>query len=149
MIDLQDENQVESYIEFVKQVTSDKDFVVLSIHWGPNWGYDIDPKFSQFAHSLLDRTSVRVIHGHSSHHFKGIEQYKQKLIFYGCGDFINDYETIIDPAHDHFMPNIVLAYYLSFDKKFDLVSLEIEIYRIHNFQLNEPVNWTMIRLNVG
>jgi poly-gamma-glutamate capsule biosynthesis protein CapA/YwtB (metallophosphatase superfamily) len=35
-----------------------------------------------------------VIHRHSSHHVKGIEVYKDKLILYGCGDFLNDYEGI-------------------------------------------------------
>ena len=35
-----------------------------------------------------------VIHGHSSHHAKGIEVYRNKLVLYGCGDLINDYEGI-------------------------------------------------------
>jgi Bacterial capsule synthesis protein PGA_cap len=36
----------------------------------------------------------RVVHGHSSHHPKGVEVYRQMRILYGCGDFLNDYEGI-------------------------------------------------------
>jgi hypothetical protein len=46
------------------------------------------------AHSLLDRAGVDLLHGHSSHHVKGIEVHRGKLILYGCGDFLNDYEGI-------------------------------------------------------
>ena len=47
-----------------------------------------------FAHRLIDAAGVDLVHGHSSHHAKGIEVYRGKLILYGCGDFLNDYEGI-------------------------------------------------------
>jgi poly-gamma-glutamate synthesis protein (capsule biosynthesis protein) len=71
-----------------------RDIVVLSIHWGPNWGYDIPNEQVAFAHSVIDTGAADVIHGHSSHHVKAIEVYREKLILYGCGDFIDDYEGI-------------------------------------------------------
>jgi len=37
---------------------------------------------------------VDVVHGHSSHHAKGFEVYAGKLIIYGAGDLISDYEGI-------------------------------------------------------
>lgn len=37
---------------------------------------------------------VDVVHGHSSHHAKGAEVYRGKLILYGAGDLISDYEGI-------------------------------------------------------
>ena len=69
------------------------DIVVASIHWGTNWGYLVPPEQVRFAHDLIDR-GVHVVHGHSSHHARPIEQYKGGLILYGCGDFIDDYEGI-------------------------------------------------------
>ena len=33
-----------------------------------------------------------IIYGHSSHQIRGMEDYKGKLILYGTGDIINDYE---------------------------------------------------------
>jgi poly-gamma-glutamate synthesis protein (capsule biosynthesis protein) len=70
------------------------DLVIASIHWGGNWGYDIPREQIAFAHRLIDEAGVDIIHGHSSHHVKGIEVYRGKPVIYGCGDFINDYEGI-------------------------------------------------------
>jgi poly-gamma-glutamate synthesis protein (capsule biosynthesis protein) len=72
----------------------DGDLVVASIHWGPNWGFAIDTEQRRFARKLLERADVDLVHGHSAHHVKGIEVHEGKLILYGCGDFLNDYEGI-------------------------------------------------------
>src|SRR5262249_8540694 len=64
------------------------DVFVASIHWGPNWGYEIPTSQRKFAHGLIEEAGFDVVHGHSSHHPKGIEIHKQKLILYGCGDFL-------------------------------------------------------------
>ncbi|MFW6180666.1 MAG: CapA family protein [Spirochaetota bacterium] len=70
------------------------DIVVVSVHWGSNWGYEIPRAHRDFAHRLIDQAGVDVVHGHSSHHARPLEVYRGKLILYGCGDFINDYEGI-------------------------------------------------------
>jgi poly-gamma-glutamate synthesis protein (capsule biosynthesis protein) len=67
---------------------------VASIHWGGNWGYDIPSSHRRFAHALIGEAGVDLIHGHSSHHVKGWELHNDKLILYGCGDLLNDYEGI-------------------------------------------------------
>jgi len=74
------------------------DIVVVSIHWGGNWGDAIPEAHRRFAHRLLDAAGVDLVHGHSSHHAKGIEVYRERLILYGCGDLINDYEGIDSPG---------------------------------------------------
>lgn len=72
--------------------------VVLSIHWGGNWGLDVPAEHRDFAHRLIDAGAVDIVHGHSSHHALPVELYGGKLILYGCGDLLNDYEGI---AHPH------------------------------------------------
>ena len=52
-------------------------------------------EFVQFAHDLID-CGVDLIHGHSAHIFQGVEVYKEKLILYDTGDFIDDY--YVDPT---------------------------------------------------
>jgi poly-gamma-glutamate synthesis protein (capsule biosynthesis protein) len=47
--------------------------VIVSIHWGSNWGYEIGRAERDFAHGLVDATGVNLVHGHSSHRPKGIE----------------------------------------------------------------------------
>jgi len=54
--------------------------VAASTHWGGNWGYRINCKQRRFAHSLIDVAGVDVVHGHSLHHVKGIEIYKNRPI---------------------------------------------------------------------
>ena len=78
----------------VRAVKRQNDIVVASVHWGFNWGYEAPSEQRLFAHRLIDEAEVDLIHGHSSHHPKGMEVYRNKLILYGCGDFLNDYEGI-------------------------------------------------------
>ena len=70
------------------------DLVVVSIHWGSNWGYHVPEEQRAFAHALVDANACDVLHGHSSHHPRAFEVYQERLILYGCGDFITDYEGI-------------------------------------------------------
>jgi poly-gamma-glutamate synthesis protein (capsule biosynthesis protein) len=110
--DLSD-NTVRHISQTVRKIKQKNDIVVASIHWGGNWGYKVPGRQKKFAHRLIDAAGVDIIHGHSSHHVKGIEVYKQKLILYGCGDFINDYEGI--SGHEEFRANLSLMYFVTVD----------------------------------
>ena len=85
------------------------DIVVVSLHWGGNWGYEILKPQQIFARKLIDEARVDVVWGHSSHHPKGIEVHNGKLILYGCGDFIDDYEGI--RGYEKFRNDLVLMYF--------------------------------------
>ena len=85
-----------------------RDLVVVSIHWGSNWGYEVDGEQVRFAHRLIDG-GVDLVHGHSSHHPRPVEVYRGKLILYGCGDCIDDYEGI--SGHDEFRDDLRLLYF--------------------------------------
>ncbi len=89
------------------------DIVIFSIHWGPNWGYDVPEAHRRFAHALIEKAGVDVIFGHSSHHLVGLEVYKNKLIIYGAGDFINDYEGI--GGHEKYRGELSLMYFPELD----------------------------------
>ena len=97
----------------VDRVKRSGDVVVASIHWGGNWGYEILPQQIEFAHQLIDRAGVDLIHGHSSHHVKGMEIYRDRLIIYGCGDFIDDYEGI--SGYEYFRDDLGLMYFATLD----------------------------------
>jgi len=99
----------------VRAVRRPGDVVIASIHWGGNWGYAVPPAQRRFAHALIDAAQVDVVHGHSSHHAKGIEVHRDRLILYGCGDFINDYEGI--GGHEEFRAEVGLMYFLTIDAK--------------------------------
>jgi poly-gamma-glutamate synthesis protein (capsule biosynthesis protein) len=99
--------------EDVARIKSDGDIVVLSIHWGGNWGYEISAARRRFAHRLIDEAGVDLVYGHSSHHVQGIEVYRQRLILYGCGDFLDDYEGI--SGHEEFRDDLGLLYFATVD----------------------------------
>jgi poly-gamma-glutamate synthesis protein (capsule biosynthesis protein) len=88
------------------------DLIVASIHWGSNWGYNIPQEQIAFAHRLVEG-GVAVVHGHSSHHVKAIEVFRGRLILYGCGDFITDYEGIT--GYEIFRGDLALMYLLELD----------------------------------
>ncbi|MHC2991840.1 poly-gamma-glutamate biosynthesis protein, partial [Pontibacter sp. HJ8] len=99
--------------EQVRELKQPGDVVVLSIHWGSNWGYSIPDSQRNFAHWLIDSAGVDLIHGHSSHHPRGLEVYKDKLILYGAGDFINDYEGI--SGNEQYRDDLTLMYFPHLD----------------------------------
>jgi poly-gamma-glutamate synthesis protein (capsule biosynthesis protein) len=113
------------------------DIVIVSIHWGPNWGYDVPDAQRRFAHDLIDRTGASVVHGHSSHHPKAMEIYRRRLILYGCGDFLNDYEGIA--GYDAFRNDLSLMYLVDIDPGSGaLAGLQMVPLRIRRFQLDRP-----------
>ncbi|MGW2256051.1 CapA family protein [Kitasatospora sp. NPDC001660] len=94
----------------VRRVKRPGDIVVVSIHWGSNWGYHVSPAQIRFAHALIDG-GADVVHGHSSHHPRPVEVYRGKLVLYGCGDFIDDYEGI--SGHEEYRDDLRLLYFVS------------------------------------
>ena len=121
--------------ERVKKVKQHGDIVIASIHWGSNWGYAIPHDQIEFAHKLIADADVDVIHGHSSHHIKAIEVYKDKLIIYGSGDFLNDYEGI--GGYENFRSDLTLMYFVSVDPSTGkLVYLQMTPMQIKLFKAN-------------
>jgi poly-gamma-glutamate synthesis protein (capsule biosynthesis protein) len=121
----------------IARVKRPGDIIIVSIHWGPNWGYEITDEQKRFAHALVDEGDVSIVHGHSSHHPKAIEVYRNRLILYGCGDFLDDYEGI--RGYEEFRDDLVLMYFASIDAATrELTELEITPLQIRRFQLARP-----------
>lgn len=98
----------------------------------------------------MEEAGVDLVHGHSSHHFQGIEVYRGKLILYGCGDLLNDYEGIA--GHETFRPDLVLMYLVRIDPGTGmLVSLKVVPLQIRNFRLRKAsaadVKWVQMALS--
>jgi len=109
--------------------------LMASIHWGDNWGYEVPDEQRQFAHRLIDDAGFDVVHGHSAHHAKGIEVYRRKLILYGCGDFLNDYEGI--GGYEAFRDDLAVMYLPRCSiSSGDLLELTLLPFQIRKFRLN-------------
>jgi poly-gamma-glutamate synthesis protein (capsule biosynthesis protein) len=143
--------------ESVKRVTATirrnarpRDLVVFSIHWGGNWGYDIRDEQIRFARRLIAEAGVDIVHGHSAHHVVGFDVYKGRPIFYGCGDFLNDYEGI--SGHEEYRPELTLMYFPTFEPATKaLRGLRMAPMQIRRFRLNrasaKDSRWLRDRLN--
>jgi poly-gamma-glutamate capsule biosynthesis protein CapA/YwtB (metallophosphatase superfamily) len=126
------------------------DRVVVSLHWGGNWGYDIPEVHRRFAHVLVDGAGADLVHGHSSHHPLGIEVYQGRALLYGCGDLIDDYEGI--SGYERFRTDLALLYLVRMDRMTgSLQGLEMIPLQRRRFRLNamhgEDVDWLRATLD--
>jgi poly-gamma-glutamate capsule biosynthesis protein CapA/YwtB (metallophosphatase superfamily) len=129
------EGTVRRIAEMVRSSARPEDIVVVSLHWGGNWGYAVPADQQIFARRLIDEAGADVVYGHSSHHPKGIEVYKERLILYGCGDFLNDYEGI--SGYEEFRGDLVLMYFARLEPRTGrLLGLDMTPLQVRNFRLN-------------
>lgn len=125
----------EQIAALVHQTKRSGDVAIVSIHWGGNWGYRVPQEHIDFAHWLIDLADVDMIHGHSSHHPLGVEVYREKLILYGCGDFLNDYEGI--GGYEQYRSDLSLMYFVRITPDTGkLIELEMIPMQIKRFRLN-------------
>jgi poly-gamma-glutamate capsule biosynthesis protein CapA/YwtB (metallophosphatase superfamily) len=125
------------------------DVTIVSVHWGGNWGYEVPAAHVRFAHRLVEG-GVDIVHGHSSHHPRPIEVYRGRLILYGCGDFLNDYEGI--SGFEEYRADLVLMYFASVDPAGGgLVRLRLTPMQIRKMQLHRAApgdaRWLADRIN--
>lgn len=97
-------------LDQVRAVRQPGDVVVVSVHWGSNWGYDVPRAQVRFAHALIDG-GVDLVHGHSSHHVRPLEVHRDRLVIHGCGDFIDDYEGIA--GHESYRSDLRILFLVS------------------------------------
>jgi len=116
-IDLQDA-RARNLFENIHRAKEAVDFLIVSAHWGPNWGYTPPPEHILFGHALID-AGADIVFGHSGHVFRGIEIYHGRPILYCTGDFIDDYA--VDPVERN-------------DQSL-IFTIEIDQQRIHRLRL--------------
>jgi len=111
-----------------------RDVIVASIHWGGNWDYHIRAEEIRFAHQLIDH-GIAIVYGHSSHHVKTAEIYSGRLVLYGCGDLMNDYEGI--SGYEEFRSDLTLLYLPAIDlRRGQLVEARLVPMRVARLRLN-------------
>ena len=125
------------------------DVVIASVHWGSNWGYDVSRDQTDFAHALIEG-GADVVFGHSSHHPRPIEVYRDRPVFYGCGDFLNDYEGI--GGYERYRGDLRLLHLIDLDPEDGrLAAARLVPFRVRRFRLDRApeadANWLRDTLN--
>jgi poly-gamma-glutamate synthesis protein (capsule biosynthesis protein) len=86
---------------------------------------------------------VDVVHGHSSHHPRPVEVYRGRLVIYGCGDLVNDYEGI--RSHGEYRGDLRPLYLATLDPDGRLGGLSVAVFQARRMRLRpagEPdVRW--------
>jgi poly-gamma-glutamate synthesis protein (capsule biosynthesis protein) len=142
------ENTADAIEQRIREIKRTGDVTIASVHWGSNWGYQVPAEYTRFAHRLID-SGVDIVHGHSSHHPRPIEVYQRRVIFYGCGDFLNDYEGI--SGFEHYRADLVLMYFVTVDPTSgDVIQLRMAPMQIRKLRLNRAAahdaSWLATRL---
>lgn len=98
-------------VEFLARVSDAKartGFVIVSAHWGPNWGRRPVPSHPLLARALVE-AGADVVFGHSCHVFQGVEFYRGRPIIYSAGDFVDDYAVDeVERNDESFMYTVVV-----------------------------------------
>jgi len=144
----EEDNKYLDRLQFcIDNVKKNSDIVVVSSHVGPHYRENPSFIYIKFAHKIID-LGADIYWGHSNHMPQGIEIYKNKIIMYDCGDFIDDYA--VDPHHRNDLSFIFLIHidYLKeeeeeedgdIDNKSDSIQIkEIELIPtiIHDYKAN-------------
>ena len=80
----------EQLLPAVKAARRQVDLLVVSLHWGPNWGYRAPLGHRSLASALLE-SGADVVFGHSAHVFRGVAITGGRPVIYSAGDFVDDY----------------------------------------------------------
>ena len=129
-IDVSDPSDSDKVFQEVAALREETDLLIVSLHWGPNLGEEPPLNFVDFAHELV-RHGADIVYGHSAHVFQRVELFKQKLIFYDTGDFVDDYAV-----HPH-LRNDRSFLYLVEATKHSIVGLKLVPVLISNCQVNK------------
>lgn len=142
-IDIRYSHDRERALEAIRELKEETDFVIISLHWGPNMNERPNRQFIEFAHLMISR-GADIIHGHSAHIFQGIEVYRNKLILYDTGDFVDDY--VVDP----FLKNDHSFFFIIELVKNRIYRLRLVPVLISHYQVNQAVKkeseWSLQRM---
>ena len=86
--------RVDQLLALLRRTKARVQLLIVSAHWGGNWGSDAPPEHRALARQLVE-AGADVVFGHSPHVFRGVEVYRARPIIYSAGDFVDDYA--VDP----------------------------------------------------
>ncbi|MGO4229273.1 CapA family protein [Arthrobacter sp. YAF34] len=86
-------------LELVRRTRPGVQLLIVSAHWGGNWGSGVPDRHRSLARDLIE-AGADVVFGHSPHIFRGVGIHRSRPIIYGAGDFVDDYAVDPDERND-------------------------------------------------
>lgn len=121
------------FLDDIRAVRPFVDILIVTLHWGPNMREHPSQAFIDYAHAMVD-AGADIIAGHSAHILQGIELYRNALIIYDMGDFIDDY------AIDSQLRNDLSALFSITIRNNRITKLDIIPARIEHMTVNKADN---------
>ncbi|MBG6056907.1 hypothetical protein RCH16_000093 [Cryobacterium sp. MP_M5] len=91
--------RVDELLQRVTTLRNEVDLLIVSAHWGGNWGVAVPAAHRVFAHALIG-AGVDVVYGHSPHIVRAVEVYRGRPIIFSAGDYVDDYAIDPDERND-------------------------------------------------
>lgn len=82
--------RTKALISLVEETKTKVDILIVAVGWGDDRGYKPPGEHTDLSHALIE-AGADIIFGHSTRVFRGVEVYRNKLIIYSAGNFIDDY----------------------------------------------------------
>lgn len=143
-VDLRDNASIDALVNDAAELARRVDHAIVSLHWQPNWAPRIAPRYHDVARRLID-TGVRIIWGHSPHHFQGVEWFDNRVVIYSAGDLLDDYAVNANFRNDR---QLLFEATVSAAGVERLRALPIELEYAHPHPaLPEAHTWATLRLS--
>jgi poly-gamma-glutamate capsule biosynthesis protein CapA/YwtB (metallophosphatase superfamily) len=84
-----------AFLDHVRKAKKHLDLLIVSAHWGGNWGDRPPAEHIAFGRALVEH-GADVVYGHSCHVTRAVELVDHRAVLYSTGDFIDDYA--VDPV---------------------------------------------------
>lgn len=94
-----DDGRCRELLALVRRTKTRGELLVVSAHWGGNWGAEVPPAHRDLGRALVD-AGADVVFGHSAHIFRGVEIYRGRPLVYSAGDFVDDYAVDLEERND-------------------------------------------------
>ena len=95
-----DDERAELLLDATRETRAAVDLLIVSAHWGSNWGAEPPGDHVSFGRALLD-AGADIVFGHSCHTLRGVGLHGTGAILYGTGDFVDDYAVDPIERNDH------------------------------------------------
>jgi poly-gamma-glutamate synthesis protein (capsule biosynthesis protein) len=83
----------------VRDARRGADVVVVSAHWGTDFGRVPEPRLLPLARALVE-SGADVVFGHSPHVLRGVGRHRGRPVLFSCGDLVDDYQVLPDHRND-------------------------------------------------
>jgi len=86
-------------LDAVREARDRADLVIVSAHWGGNYGEEPRRRHRRFGRALL-AAGAHAVHGHSAHVSRGVGWRRRGPVLYATGDAVHTYEPVEGERND-------------------------------------------------